>query len=63
MPRVRLDLDRETFDALTDKAFAERRTVPLQAEVILRLALSLPFPYPTSSDSESTTLPAKVSDG
>jgi hypothetical protein len=46
MPRLRLDLDRETFDALADKAFSERRPVPLQAEVILRQALGLEFPYP-----------------
>jgi hypothetical protein len=63
MPRLRLDLDQETFQALADKAFAERRPVPFQAEVILRLALGLPFPIPTSSDSESTLLPAKVSGG
>jgi hypothetical protein len=63
MLRPRLDLDQETFQALADKAFAERRPVPFQAEVILRLALGLPFPFPTSSDSEFTSLPAKVSGG
>jgi hypothetical protein len=49
MPRVRLDLDKETFDALVIRAAAERRPVPLQAEVILRQALQLPFPYPDIS--------------
>jgi hypothetical protein len=53
MPRLRLDLDRETFEALADQAFAERRPVPLQAEVILRQALGLKFPYPVlRADSE-----------
>ena len=46
MPRLRLDLDQETFEALADKAFAERRPVPYQVEVILRQALGLPFPFP-----------------
>jgi hypothetical protein len=50
MPKVRLDLDLETFEALAGKAFAERRPVPYQAEVILRQALGLQFPYP---DGES----------
>jgi hypothetical protein len=63
MPRLRLDLDQETFEALANKAFAERPPVPLQAEVILRLALGLPFPFPTSFDAESTPLPANVSGG
>ncbi len=39
MPRLRLDLDRETFDALTAQALAERRPVVFQAEVVLRQAL------------------------
>lgn len=60
MPRLRLDLDRETFEALAAQALAERRPVLFQAEVLLRLSLGLPFPYPTSSNDEST-LPAKVS--
>jgi hypothetical protein len=63
MPRLRLDLDRETFEALADKAFAERRPVPFQAEVILRLAVGLPFPFATSSVSDACPLSAKVSDG
>ncbi len=54
MPRLRLDLDRETFDALTAQAFAERRPVVFQAEVVLRQALGLPFPYPPVSDGELT---------
>jgi hypothetical protein len=44
--KVRLDLDRETFQALTDRALRERRPVDWQAEVILRKALGLIFPYP-----------------
>ena len=34
MPRLRLDLDRETFEALAAQALAERRPVIFQAEVI-----------------------------
>ena len=62
MPRLRLDLDRETFEALAAQALAERRTATWQAEVLLRQALGLPFPYPVTSDSESTALPAQASD-
>ena len=54
MPRLRLDLDRETFDALTAQAFAERRPVVFQAEVVLRQALGLPFPYPVTPEAEPT---------
>jgi len=49
MPRLRLDLDKDTFETLAEQAFAERRPVPLQAEVILRQGLGLPFPYPSKS--------------
>ena len=63
MPRLRLDLDRETFDALTAQALAERRPVIFQAEVVLRLAMGLPFPYPTISDGEASPPTARVSGG
>ena len=46
MARLRLDLDQETFLALTDRALRERRTLVWQAEVMLRQALGLVFPYP-----------------
>ena len=46
MPRVRLDLDNETYESLVALATAERRPVQLQAEVMVRQALGLPFPYP-----------------
>lgn len=52
MPRLKLDLDIETFEALATNATAERRPVPLHAEVLLRLALHLPFPYPIKPDGE-----------
>jgi hypothetical protein len=45
MPRLRLDLDLDTFEALALKASSERRPVTLQAEVIIRQALGLQFPY------------------
>ena len=46
MPRVRLDLDTETYESLVAHASAELRPVQLHAEVLLRQALGLPFPYP-----------------
>ena len=46
MARLRLDLNQETFLALTDRALRERRTLVWQAEVMLRQALGLVFPYP-----------------
>ena len=56
MPRLRLDLDRETYEALASQALAQRRPVILQAEVILRQTLGLPFPYPTTAPArESST--------
>ena len=45
MPRLRLDLDTETFESLVAHATAELRPVQLQAEVLLRRALGLPFPF------------------
>ena len=45
MPRLKLDLDTETFESLIAHATAELRPVQLQAEVLLRQALGLPFPF------------------
>ena len=39
-----LDLDRETYDALTSLALAQRRPVIYQVEVLLRQTLGLAFP-------------------
>jgi hypothetical protein len=49
--RLRLDLDQETFLALTDRALRERRPVDWQAEVMLRQALGLDFPYPENTEA------------
>ena len=54
MPRLRLDLDRETYEALASQALAQRRPVILQAEVILRQTLGLPFPYPPIAPAEES---------
>lgn len=54
MPTIRLDLDKETFEALNARALAQRRPVPLQAEVIIRQALNLQFPFPATQDNLST---------
>jgi len=42
--RIKIDLDRETANALTRDALANERPVALHAKVLLRLALGLPFP-------------------
>ena len=55
MARLRLDLDQETFLALTDRALRERRAVVCQAEVMLRQALGLPFPYPAEATRRAIT--------
>ena len=62
MPRLRLDLDLETFEALALKASSERRPVTLQAEVVLRQALGLPFPYLPKSMDSSTNSSEEVHD-
>lgn len=46
MARLRLDVDRETYERLLDAAAVERRPPSWQAEVMLRRALGLPFPPP-----------------
>ena len=61
MPRLRLDLDRETFEALAAQAIAQRRTATWQAEVILRQALGLSFPFPTLTDAHADTTSADLS--
>ena len=59
MPRLRLDLDRETYDALTSLALAQRRPVVYQVEVILRRTLGLPFPYPLAAPVENPSSPTR----
>ena len=54
MHAVKLDLDRETFERLVERAAAERRPIPWQAEVTLRRALGLPFPYGDSPSGPTT---------
>ncbi len=64
MPRLRLDLDRETFEALAAQALSERRSAAFQAEVLLRQALGLPFPYPPLSfEAEPTPSSSRGSGG
>ena len=55
LPRLRLDLDTETFETLLTHATAELRPVQLQAEVLLRQALGLPFPYLSPSEDGQDT--------
>lgn len=61
MARLHLELDLETFVALTDRALRERRPVVWQAEVILREALGLPFPYPPAPDEPMAHAKAEAS--
>jgi hypothetical protein len=49
MPRLRLDVDEETWERVVDRAEAERRPPMWQAEVLLRQAVGLPFPRSESS--------------
>ena len=55
MPRLRLDLGRETYEALASQALAQRMPVVFQAEVILRQTLGLPFPFPAVQGGELTS--------
>jgi hypothetical protein len=56
MARLRLDLDQETFVALTERAIRERRPITWQAEVMLREALGLMFPYPAEVQQSANTI-------
>ena len=58
MPRVRLELDQQTFDALVEEAVRERRPIPWHAEIILRRALGTQ-PDESSSRTLSKT-PSEV---
>jgi hypothetical protein len=42
VPVLKVDLDPETFDRLTERAARERRPIVWQAEVMLRRACGLP---------------------
>ena len=61
MPKLRVDLDQETFEALASQALAQRRPVILQVEVILRQTLGLPFPYPPAAPGEESCTPTPKS--
>lgn len=50
--QIKIEIDAEMTERLTVQAVNEKRSIPRQAEVILRRALGLPFPrvqtfYPT----------------
>jgi hypothetical protein len=55
MVRIKIDVEGEFFDRLADRAFAERRPIPWQAEVELRRAVGLPFPAVPGAHHESVT--------
>jgi hypothetical protein len=52
MPRLKLVIDDETFEALEQRARSERRSTDWQAEVILRQSLGLPFPVPIQANQK-----------
>ncbi len=49
MPRVRLELDQRTFEALTEAAVRERRPIPWHAEVLIQQVLGTRSTGTTSS--------------
>lgn len=59
MPRVRLELDQPTFDALVEAAVRERRPIPWHAEVIIRRALGTQ-PDESISSAPLVTDPGRV---
>jgi hypothetical protein len=50
MPRIRIDLDQETYLVLMENAGDECRPMAMQACVLIRKALGLPVPYPPIID-------------
>jgi hypothetical protein len=48
VPLLKLEVDADAYARLIDRAQAEKRPVPWQAEVELRRALGLPFPVETN---------------
>jgi len=54
MPRLRIEIDQQTYDKLAESAVRELRPVVWQAEVLIRRALGLPFP---SSDEQADPVP------
>jgi hypothetical protein len=42
--QLKIEIDTEMIERLTAQAVNEKRSIPRQAEVILRKALGLPFP-------------------
>jgi hypothetical protein len=49
-----VELDTETAVALARRSCAERRSLPDQAEVLIRIGLGLPFPFP---EETTATIP------
>lgn len=50
MPRIRIEMDDETYGALLSRAGEDLRTLPDQALVLIRKGLGLAFPYPPLID-------------
>jgi hypothetical protein len=50
MPRIRVEMDDETYGALLSRAGEDLRTLPDEALMLIRKGLGLPFPYPPLID-------------
>jgi hypothetical protein len=50
MPRLRIEIDQQTYDKLAESAVRELRPVVWHAEALIRRALGLPFPVPDHQD-------------
>ena len=51
--QLKIDIDTEMIERLSKQAVNEKRSIPRQAEVVLRMALGLPFP-PVQSTPKKT---------
>jgi hypothetical protein len=62
MPRIRLDMDQQTYHALIEHTVNERRPIPWQAEMIIRRSLSTDPSEPVSPILEPcfSTAPKKI---
>ena len=57
MPTLKLSLDPETYEALSQSASSHLRPPDWHAEALLRHALGLPFPYPAGMTRTAVTPP------
>jgi hypothetical protein len=61
MPTIKLTIDSETYDRLSDSAVRDLRPIPWQAVVLLREALGLTFPCPKKPDERKSKQVPEIS--